>query len=98
MADSSIRMSSFAFTAQSPYKVRRLARRNESSSLSELESVLIQDTHFISPSEIGSKLRLLNGPGVNIRSSATRGMASTVRHVDVVLQPPIPSQVVIARG
>ena len=71
-------------------------------------SVFIQDIifsiydhtghRFISSGEVRSKYRLLNWLCVDIRSSATRGMASTVWHVDAARPPRIPSQAVTTRA
>ena len=68
------------------------ARRNKCSSLLEPESIIIQETiHFIYPGEVRSKRQLLNCPGINIRSSSSWGMASTVWPFDAVRLPRIPS-------
>ena len=54
--------------------------------------------YFIYRGEIRWKLRLLHWPGVDVRSTTTRGTVSTVWHVDAVRPPRIWSQVVTTRG
>ena len=54
--------------------------------------------HLTNPGEGRWEHQLFNRPGINIRSSATQGMASTVWRVYAVHPPQIWSQVVTTRG